>query len=65
MTTLTEAPLPTDRRVRVWFGEHLIAERIADPDEASRFEAGMRSRFKSLRVTNEPAVSVVADADLS
>ncbi|MDX6239631.1 MAG: hypothetical protein QOG10_4446 [Kribbellaceae bacterium] len=65
MTTLAEAPLPTDRRVCVWFGEHKIADYTADPDAAVQFEAGMRCRFKSLRVTNEPAVSVVPDADLS
>jgi hypothetical protein len=65
MTTLAEVPLPIDRRVCVWFGEHLIADYTAAPDDAARFEAGMRRRFASLRVTNEPAVTVVSDADLS
>jgi len=63
MATLTSTT--PRRRVCVWFGEHLIAERTTDPDEADRFEAGMRNRFKSLRVTNEPAVPVGPDADLS
>ena len=62
MTTLAEAPLPTDRRVRVWFGEHVIAEYTAEPATAMRYQAAMTRRFASLRVTIEPAVS---DADLS
>ncbi|MEV6416709.1 hypothetical protein [Kribbella sp. NPDC051718] len=62
MTTLAEAPLPTDRCVRVWFGEHVIAEYTAEPQTAMRYQAAMARRFASLRVTIEPAV---ADADLS
>ncbi|WBQ06727.1 hypothetical protein [Kribbella sp. CA-293567] len=62
MTTLAEAPLPTDRCVRVWFGEHIIAEYTAEPDTALRYQAAMSRRFASLQVTIEPAV---ADADLS
>ena len=63
MTTLAEAPLPPNRRVCVWFGEHEIVEHIAEPAYAARFEAAMRRRFASLRVTNEPVAS--SDADLS
>ncbi len=64
MTTRIEAPLPPDRRVRVWFGEHLIADYRGDAEDAARYEAGMRRRFLSLRVTNEPADLVGAlDAD--
>ena len=55
MTTLVDLPRPTDRRVQVWFGEHLIADYIGNADAAAQFEAGMRRRFLSLRVTNEPA----------
>ena len=51
-----------DRRVRVWFGEHKIVEHVADAVDAARFEAAMRRRFASLRVTNEP---VISDAELS
>ncbi|TCC01676.1 hypothetical protein E0H45_40015 [Kribbella soli] len=53
--TATQLPLPTDRRVRVWFGEHLIADYVSDPDSAATYEAAMRRRFVSLRVTNDPA----------
>jgi hypothetical protein len=62
MTTLTECPLPTDRCVKVWFGEHVIAEYTAEPETAMRYQAAMTRRFASLRVTIEPAVS---DAALS
>ena len=65
MTTLAEAPLPTDRRVRIWFGEHIIAEYTAEPETALRYQAAMTRRFASLRVTIEPATAVVPDADLS
>jgi hypothetical protein len=65
MTRLAQPVLPTDRRVCVWFGEHLIADYIADPETATSYEAAMRRRFLSLRVTNEPASAVVPDADLS
>jgi hypothetical protein len=65
MTTLAEAPLPTDRRVRIWFGEHIIAEYTAEPETALRYQAAMTRRFASLRVTIELATAVVPDADLS
>jgi hypothetical protein len=42
------------RRVRVWFCEHVIACQVAEPALAARFEAAMRRRFPSCRVTNEP-----------
>ncbi|WP_112236869.1 hypothetical protein [Kribbella monticola] len=56
MTTLTEMPLPTDRCVRVWFGEHVIAEYTDEPEAALRYQAAMTRRFASLRVTIEPTV---------
>jgi hypothetical protein len=65
MITLAEAPHPTDRCVRVWFGEHVIAEYTAEPETAIRYQAAMTRRFASLRVTIEPATVVVPDADLS
>jgi hypothetical protein len=52
-----------DRRVCVWFGTHKIVEHVSTPDYAARFEAAMRRRFASLRVTNEPVA--VSNADLS
>lgn len=48
-------PLATDRRVCVWFGEHLILDYVADLESAAAYETAMRQRFSSLRVTNEPA----------
>jgi hypothetical protein len=65
MTTVAETPLPSDRGVRVWFGEHIIAEYTAEPETALRYQAAMTRRFASLRVTIEPAGAVVPDADLS
>jgi hypothetical protein len=60
MMTLAEAPLPTDRCVRVWFGEHVIAEYTAEPATAMRYQAAMTRRFASLRVTIDPATPVVS-----
>ncbi|MEV8372988.1 hypothetical protein AB0P21_09640 [Kribbella sp. NPDC056861] len=51
----------TDRRVCVWFGQHLIIDRTDDEAKAVRYEAAMRRRFASLRVTSEP----VSPADLA
>jgi len=65
MMRLGQPVLPTDRRVCVWFGEHLIADFISDPESAASYEAAMRRRFLSLRVTNEQASAVMPDADLS
>ncbi|WBQ03225.1 hypothetical protein [Kribbella sp. CA-293567] len=62
MTIHREMPLPTHRRVRVWFGGHVIAEYTAEPETAMRHQAAMTRRFASLCVTIEPAVS---DADVS
>ncbi|GAB3823082.1 hypothetical protein [Kribbella italica] len=59
MSALTETPHPSDRRVRVWFGEHVIADYTAEPAEAVRYQAAMTRRFYSLRVTIEPAVPAV------
>ena len=59
MTTLFDLPRPGDRRVRVWFGEHLIADYTAEPATAIRYQAAMTRRFASLRVTIEPATAAV------
>jgi hypothetical protein len=47
------------RRVRVWFGEHVIAEYTAEPATALRYQAALTRRFASLRVT----IELVAVAD--
>jgi len=54
-------PQPANHCVCVWFGEHKIVEHVAEPTHAARFEAAMRRRFASLRVTNEPVT--VPDAE--
>jgi hypothetical protein len=50
------------RRVRVWFGDHPIAEYVAEQALAKRFETAMRKRFWGLRVTNEPMQSAADTA---
>ena len=41
------------RRVRLWFGQHQIADYIGQPAHADRYEAAMRRRFPGLQITNE------------
>lgn len=48
------AQVPTDRRVRVWFGEHVIADYRATAPLAERYADAMARRFAGLRVTNDP-----------
>lgn len=45
---------PQRRRVRVWFGDHIVAEYRAEADVADRYAAAMSRRFAGLRVTSEP-----------
>jgi hypothetical protein len=42
------------RRVRVWFGDHVVADYQAEADLADRYAAAMSRRFAGLRVTSEP-----------
>jgi hypothetical protein len=63
MTTLADVPQPTERRVRVWFGEHVIADYTAVPADALRYQAGMTRRLASLRITIEPATAAAVDED--
>lgn len=42
------------RRVRVWFGEHVIADYMAEPALAERYADAMSRRFAGLKVTNDP-----------
>ncbi|RZU13966.1 hypothetical protein EV645_4826 [Kribbella rubisoli] len=62
MTALTDIPRPAARRVRVWFGEHVIADYTGEPADALRYQAGMTRRFASLRITIEPYAAVDEDA---
>ncbi len=63
MTSIVRHALPTDRRVCVWFGQHIIAEYIDSPEAAIRYQAAMTRHFASLRVTIGPADLAVPDAD--
>lgn len=54
MTTMTTPPEEITRRVRVWFGEHVIADYRADAENAARYATAMARRFAGLRVTNDP-----------
>ena len=42
------------RKVRIWLGELLIAEYVAEPDRASRYQRVMTPKFSGLRITIEP-----------
>jgi hypothetical protein len=53
---VSTAAIETSQRrlVRVWFGEHVIADYRAEPDLAERYAHAMSRRFAGLRVTNDP-----------
>ena len=42
------------RHVRVWFGQHVIASYVADPESAKRYAEAMDRRYAGLKVTNDP-----------
>jgi hypothetical protein len=42
------------RKVRVWLGDHLIAEYVAEPELAARYRQVMAPRFAGLLITIEP-----------
>lgn len=44
-------------KVQVWFGQHVIAAYVAEPELARRYATAMARRFAGLRVTNEPLPS--------
>lgn len=54
----------TRRRVRIWFGDLLVAEYIADPDRASRYQRVMEPTFNGLRITVEVVPKELAAAEL-
>lgn len=61
MTVAAQMPSSNDRRVCVWFGEHVIADYVAEPVKAIQYQAAMTRRFYGLRVTTEPATSAVGE----
>lgn len=46
--------------VRIWLGDHLIAEYVAEPDRASRYQRVMTPKFTGLRITVDGAASGTA-----
>ena len=54
MTTAAAIQTSERRRVRVWFGEHVIADYRAEPALAERYAHAMSRRFAGLRITNDP-----------
>jgi hypothetical protein len=42
------------RRVRVWFGDHVVADYRAEAELADRYAEAMSRRFAGLRVTSDP-----------
>lgn len=45
---------PQRRRVRVWFGDHVVADYRAEAELADRYAAAMSRRFAGLKVTSDP-----------
>ena len=43
--------------VRIWLGDHLIAEYVAEPDRASRYQRVMTPKFTGLRITVDNAAT--------
>lgn len=50
---MSDPPSPW-RRIRIWLGELLVAEYLAELDQASRYQRVMAPRFTGLRITVEP-----------
>lgn len=57
-----DVPGPHRARVRVWFGDHVIAEYSGETDLAERYAAAMSQRFAGLKITTEPLPD---DADVA
>ena len=43
--------------VRIWLGDHLIAEYVAEPARASRYQRVMTPKFTGLRITVDNAAT--------
>jgi hypothetical protein len=50
--------------VRIWLGDHLIAEYVAEPDKASRYQRVMTPKFTGLRITVDSAAAPNAASEL-
>ncbi|WP_040455865.1 hypothetical protein [Kribbella catacumbae] len=48
------------KMVRIWLGDHLIAEYVAEPDRASRYQRVMTPKFTGLRITVDGAATTGA-----
>lgn len=48
------SPVPPRAWVRVWFGDHVIANYRADAELAARYAEAMSRRFTGLRITTDP-----------
>lgn len=52
--TMSMVKPPARRRVRVWYGDHVIADYSGEAALAERYAQAMSRRFVGLRVTNDP-----------
>ena len=50
--------------VRIWLGDHLIAEYVAEPDRASRYQRIMTPKFTGLRITVDNAATAGSVSEL-
>ncbi|MEV0286388.1 hypothetical protein AB0H36_19945 [Kribbella sp. NPDC050820] len=48
------------KMVRIWLGDHLIAEYLAEPDRASRYQRVMTPKFTGLRITVDNSAGATA-----
>ncbi len=53
----TAGPAASQRRVRVWFGEHLLHDYRADADAAAEYSAAIGRRFAGLQVKLDSEVT--------
>jgi hypothetical protein len=51
---MTSDPASRWRRIRIWLGDLLIAEYMAEREQASRYQRVMTPKFSGLRITVEP-----------
>lgn len=49
--------------VRVWFGEHVLADYAAEPAVANRYAEAMRQRYMGLKITSDPLPGDAADTE--
>lgn len=70
MTAAAEIPGPVPgpiagplRRVRIWLGDLLVAEYVAERERATRYRRVMAPRFTGLRITVEPLPAEITDPE--